>query len=302
MWDAVELRELRVFLTLADELHFGRTAERLGLTQSRVSQSLRELEHKLGTQLVHRTSRRVALTASGERFRTDAGAAYAQLTGVLRSSHRTAAEAIVTLRIGLFTAASGGPDLIAIIAAFETEHPGCEVQVAELPFLQRLDPLRRGDVDLIATRLPLAQPDIVIGPILSSEPRVLMVASDHQLAERDQVSVEELTAFTVVAAEDWLPPELADAFIPRVSPTGHPIGRYRPVRDVNELITLIARGKIVHPTIPSFAASFGHSNTVSVPISDMVRSQNALAWLRRNSDPLVQEFVQIARAHLAERG
>ncbi|HEV8206546.1 MAG TPA: LysR family transcriptional regulator, partial [Acidimicrobiia bacterium] len=71
----VELREIKVFLTLAEELHFGRTAERLGLTQSRVSQSLRSLERKLGEQLVRRTSRRVALTTPGERFRAEVGPA-----------------------------------------------------------------------------------------------------------------------------------------------------------------------------------------------------------------------------------
>ena len=62
MWRAVELRELRVFLVLAEELHFGRTADRLGLTQSRVSQSIRDLERKLGLHLAARTSRRVVLT------------------------------------------------------------------------------------------------------------------------------------------------------------------------------------------------------------------------------------------------
>jgi DNA-binding transcriptional LysR family regulator len=91
MWETIELREIRVFLTLAEELHFGRTAERLGLTQSRVSQSLRGLEHKLGEHLVHRTSRRVTLTPSGERFKAEAGAAYEQLAGVLRARTRLAA-------------------------------------------------------------------------------------------------------------------------------------------------------------------------------------------------------------------
>jgi DNA-binding transcriptional LysR family regulator len=71
MWQTVELRELRLFLTLAEERHFGRTAETLQLTPSRVSQSLRALEQKLGAQLVHRTSRRVQLTPFGERFLRD---------------------------------------------------------------------------------------------------------------------------------------------------------------------------------------------------------------------------------------
>ena len=62
MWSTVELREIRVFLMLAEELHFGRTAERLQLTSSRVSQILQDLETKLGGQLVYRTSRHVELT------------------------------------------------------------------------------------------------------------------------------------------------------------------------------------------------------------------------------------------------
>ena len=89
MWETIELREIRVFLALAEELHFGRAAERLGLTQSRVSQSLRELELKLGERLVHRTSRRVSLTAAGERFLAEVAPAHQRLIAVLEgASHR----------------------------------------------------------------------------------------------------------------------------------------------------------------------------------------------------------------------
>src|SRR5919197_5792 len=88
MWQTIELHELRVFLTLAEELHFGRSAERLLLTSSRVSQVLRQLEHKLGGQLVHRTSRRVALTPLGERFQTEVRAAYDGLARVLERAPR----------------------------------------------------------------------------------------------------------------------------------------------------------------------------------------------------------------------
>ena len=71
MWEHVELREVRVFLVLCDELHFGRTADRMHLSQTRVSQLVRLLERKLGAQLFERTSRRVALTPAG---RTQLGA------------------------------------------------------------------------------------------------------------------------------------------------------------------------------------------------------------------------------------
>src|SRR5215213_1306682 len=104
MWSAVELREIRVFVTLADELHFGRTAERLQVTPSRVSQTLRELEAKVGGQLFTRTSRRVALTPLGERFLAQVRPPYEELAGVLERTHAGNRGLDGTLRLGLLAA------------------------------------------------------------------------------------------------------------------------------------------------------------------------------------------------------
>src|SRR3954469_162930 len=106
MWETVELREIRVFLALAEELHFRRTADRLGLTQSRVSQSLRSLEHKLGLELVHRTSRRVTLSAAGERFRDEIDGVYGELIGALRRAHDIGLAVSGELRLGAHNAAA----------------------------------------------------------------------------------------------------------------------------------------------------------------------------------------------------
>ena len=92
MWETIELREIRVFLALAQVLHFGRAAEQLGVTQSRVSQSLRELEAKLGERLVDRTSRRVTLTAAGERFLAEVDPAHQRLSAVLKSASHDGSE------------------------------------------------------------------------------------------------------------------------------------------------------------------------------------------------------------------
>ena len=112
MWETIELRELRVFLALAEELHFGSTAARLGLTQSRVSQSLRELEHKVGGRLFHRTSRRVRLSPLGERFLAEVGPAYAALAHALEAAHLANRSLAGTLRLGLLVPMSGGPHLM----------------------------------------------------------------------------------------------------------------------------------------------------------------------------------------------
>src|SRR5215211_3405873 len=151
MWETIELREVRVFLTLAEELHFGRTAERLSLTPSRVSQSLRALEHKLGGRLVHRTSRRVELTAFGERFHREAGAAYEHLTGVLQRAHAANRSIHGTLRLYQFSGPASGPHLLSIVDRFEAHHPDCHVELGQLAQGDILGQLRRGEVDVITT-------------------------------------------------------------------------------------------------------------------------------------------------------
>jgi DNA-binding transcriptional LysR family regulator len=295
MWRAVELREVRVFLALAEQLHFGRAAERLGLTQSRVSQSLRGLELKLGERLVDRTSRRVELTAAGERFLAEVAPAYEGLAAVLRRASRAADEPRDTLRIALVTGASGGPRLLEIIRAFEAEHPGCRVEVKEMALADRFEALGEGGVDLMVSRLPLRQPDLVVGPVLSCERRVLGVAADHPLSELSEVSLEEIADHQVTDVSGMLPPELEEAFIPKHAPSGRPL-KFRRLEhhELSELITMIALGKIVHPTAPSFADHFAHPSIVYLPISDLPMWETALVWRPGEAGARAQAFLEVA--------
>src|SRR4051812_19573831 len=140
MWPTVELREIRVFLTLCEELHFGRTAERLHLTSSRVSQTIRELEAKLGRQLVDRTSRRVELTDFGERFRDEAGGAYERLVGVLQRAEAVQRAPSRPLQLGLFSD-PGASRIPRIVKAFEQAYPDWPVQALEVPLEDPFGPL-----------------------------------------------------------------------------------------------------------------------------------------------------------------
>ena len=296
MWETIDLRELRVFLTLAEELHFGRTAQRLSLTPSRVSQMLRALEHKLGAPLVHRTSRRVELTAFGERFHREAAAAYEHLSGVLQRAHAANRSLEGTLRVFQFSGPASGPHLLSIIDVFEGRHPESHVHLGQLQQDDILGQLRRGEADLITTWLPIEQPDVVIGPILNQEPRVLAVARDHPLAERSRLSVEEIADHPFALFAD-LPSELQEAWVPPRTPSGRVIQR-RSVqlqdRGLAELILRITRGEVVHLTIPSAAPYLG-PDIVYVPIDGMPPWRSALAWRRGATDPRVREFVRIAR-------
>lgn len=296
MWETVELREIRVFLALADELHFGHAAERLGLTQSRVSQSLRRLEHKLGGRLLDRSSRRVSLTPLGERFRADAGEAYGRLADVLRRTSSVNGRLTGTLRLGTFEPCSAGPHLLPIVEAFESRNPDCDVLVTEISHgADPLGLLRRGEVDLLAIRLPLDDPDVVVGPRLTREPRVLAVAANHPLAAREQVSLEDV-ADNFVTECAGVPKAIMEAFIPTHAPSGRPIRRIprSPVKPF-ELAALVARGKVVHPTVPSFASYFGQPGIGYVPIDGMAPLESALVWRRGRVDRRRGALVEVAR-------
>jgi DNA-binding transcriptional LysR family regulator len=296
MWQTIELREIRVFLTLTEELHFGRTAERLGLTQSRVSQTLRALERSLGDRLVDRTSRRVTLTPAGERLHAELNPAYLELLGVLERCARANQVVAGVVRLGIAHAGAINPGLLSVIDVFETRYPESTVQIVELPYRERHAPLRHGEVDLMVTRLPMDQPDLVVGPVVSREPRILAVARDHPLAVLDSVSVEDLAGYAVLDVADLGPKEIAIAWVPEKTPSGQPIRRLRvTARDFSDLVILIARGRIVHPTVASAASRFAHPNIVCLPIEDMPPSSTALAWRRGASNPRIRALVTVAR-------
>jgi DNA-binding transcriptional LysR family regulator len=299
MWEAIDLRELRVFLTLAEELHFGRTAERLRLTPSRVSQSVRRLEDKLGAQLVHRTSRRVELTSFGERFLAELAPVHGELARVLERAHAAAHNLEGTLRLGLFSGPAGGPHLVEIVDSFRAEHPECEVELVQLSWDDPLAPLRQGEVELMTCWLPLEQPDVVVGPVLTRQPRVVVIPRDHPFAERTGVSFDELADFAVPRFDGW-PPEVHEAMFPTRSPSGRTIPGVRmPAgqRGLLELAPRVARGDIVLPTVASAVPFMGidQYGLVSVPITGMAPARSALVWRRRARDRRLRELIRLAR-------
>jgi DNA-binding transcriptional LysR family regulator len=299
MRSTVEMGEIRVFLALADELHFGHTADRLGLTQSRVSQLLRSLETKLGEPLVRRTSRQVSLTPAGAHLLRELAPAYNDLLSALEHCRRASQQLEGVLHLGVTSASAVHPSLLGVIEAFEVEHPRCRVETAELPFRDRLGPLQRGEIELMVARLPLDEPQITVGPVVSIDPRVLAVAKDHPLAASATTTLDEIAQYQILDLADLYSRYTAEAYVPATTPAGHPLRRIRlDVADVSELVILIARGRIVQPTVASAASRFAHPNVVCIPIVDLPPSRTALAWRRRDSDPRLRAFIAIARQHL----
>src|ERR1700729_349192 len=145
MWRDVELRELRIFLVLADELHFGRTAERLGISQPGVSEAVRVLESRLGVKFFDRTSRRVRLTPAGEELRRKLAPALAALGRALTETSDLSGDIRGLLPIG-FVLTTEGPALSRLATAFRTRYPACEVRLQEVEAHHLYRPAAQGDV------------------------------------------------------------------------------------------------------------------------------------------------------------
>jgi DNA-binding transcriptional LysR family regulator len=298
MWETVELRELEIFLVLADELHFGRTAERLYISQSRVSQAVKTLESRVGGPLFERTSRHVRLTALGESMRAEVAPAYDQLRGAFQRARERATGITGTLRVGIYTPLNAGPHITAIVRAFNARHPACDFTFVHTGLDENpLSWLRTGRVDVLATRLPVDQPDITVGPVLSREPRVLLVSRDDPLAGRAAIDYDEIGDRPVSDLPNF-PRELMDAYIPPVTASGRRLRRVVS-RTTEEAMMRVAVGGQVHPTVSGWLDHHPHPQVVAIPIRDLPPSETGLAWLTAVRSPRVQAFAAAAAEVLA---
>jgi DNA-binding transcriptional LysR family regulator len=289
-----ELHELRIFLALADELHFGRAAQRLVLTPSRVSQVIRKLERSLGAPLFERTSRSVRLTAFGEQFLSSVRPAYEQLEEALAGMRELSADLAGSVRVG-FTATTDGPVLSQLTEAFQARHPGCRVSMHEVPVCDPYAALRTGEVDVVANWLAVRDADLIKGPAIAYYDRVLAVSRRHRLAGRASVSFEDLGEETIADPPSSFPAALADALFPLRTPSGRPIRRALVPRSPYEIMAHVARGEIVQLTMIDLA--FLQRNDVTLlPVRDLAPMALGLILARYRPNAGASALAEVARS------
>ncbi len=294
MWNAVELRELRIFLALAEELHFGRTAERLHISQPGVSEAVRSLEARIGARLVERTSRRVSLTLTGEELRSNLIPALAAVDRALAQASDHAASVAGRLRIG-FTSTTDGPPLHRLIDVFQSRHPGCQVTLLEVDSGDPYAAVRRGDVDVLVNWLAVDEPDLTAGPAIAIHDRLLVVARGHRLASRTSVPIEDLADEQVALLPPPFPAALYDAILPPRTPSGRPIARTQLVRSINEIAAHVAHGTIVHVTMTSVPV-FARGDAVLLPIQNLPPIALGLIWSTAGQNAKIRALAEAARS------
>jgi DNA-binding transcriptional LysR family regulator len=288
----VEQREIEIFLTLADELHFGRAAERLHVSTARVSQTVKKLEQRIGAPLFERTSRRVELTPIGRRLGDELRPAYQRIQDAIEEAVAAGRGVRGTLRVG-FVGAAAGKFVLEVAEAFQAEHPDCDVQFHEKQFGAGLGPLRAGEFDMLLATVPVfgaREADLTGGSVLFEESRLLAVSAGHPFARRPSVSFADLARTTILRTTPAVPDYWDHALVPQHMPDGRPVERGPSFGTVQEMLALVGAGFGTYP-VPAQAKGYHPRPDVAyVPIHNAPPHQWRLIWLSAAETAKIRAF------------
>ncbi|WP_413105087.1 LysR family transcriptional regulator [Streptomyces sp. Inha503] len=279
----MELRMLRYFVAVAEELHFGRAAVRLHMSQPPLSRAIKQLETELGAALFRRSSAGVTLTPVGAVLLDEARAL---LDHADRVRVRVAAAAgTASLTVGIL-GDSTDPDATRLAGAYHRRHPGVEVHIRETDLTDPTCGLRAGLVDIALTRGPFDETGLTVHE-LRADPVGALLRADDPLARRDSVKVADL------ADRRWfLFPEGTDPGWQSYWSGGEP--REGPVvRGVQECRQAVLWNGTVGMTLVDHEPPDG---LTVVPLIDMEPSRVVVAWNEADTNPLIRSFAEIATA------
>ncbi|MFD9705237.1 LysR family transcriptional regulator [Lentzea sp. NPDC059081] len=273
----METRELRYFVAVAEELHFGRAADRLGIAQPPLSRTIAQLEHRLGVDLLVRTSRRVSLTDAGATLLAEARAI---LGAVAAAERRTRAAATARPSLVLVAKAAGAGEVLAkLLDAYAAEPGAVPVELLLVESNVR-GPLLDGRADVALLHQPY---DLTTGldvEVLSTEGQVAVMPSAHPLARASRLTVAEVTALPELAR--WPGPD-----------GSYPDGPGVEVRTIAQLLQTIALGRAV-AVLPEIIRGGLLEGLVAVPLVDAQEVTTVIAWPPHSRSRALADLVRVA--------
>ncbi|MFE9103850.1 LysR family transcriptional regulator [Actinomadura geliboluensis] len=290
----LERHEIESFLTLAEELHFGRTAGRLRVSTSRISQTIAKLERRAGVALFDRTSRRVELTPAGRRLYDDLRPAWERVTAAFEEVMETG-RGLTGLLHAAFTDAAGGQLLAGAAELFRRRLPDTDVRLREARPGDLVPWLRDGEIDIGLGCLPVDEPGIAAGPVLVSEARMLAVPAGHPFARRTSVSLEDLARVAVLRYPDTVSASLRHDRSPAATPSGRPIAPGPAVATFGEMLTLIGAGAGVFPVGAHVRRYHARPDVAYVPFDDAPPIDWGLLWRTGGETARVRAFAEAAQ-------
>ncbi|MBA2768852.1 MAG: LysR family transcriptional regulator [Sporichthyaceae bacterium] len=287
----MDIRQLRSFLVLAEELHFGRAAARLHIAQPALSQQLKSMERELGLRLVDRTNRHVALTDAGERLVLEGGAAVERFDSAMATMARVRTGEVGRLALGV----SPGVDpvilqqLLSVAAAVDSEvHP------RSMSSTQAFTGLQRHELDAALVHAAPDQPGISHIVLVRDELGVALPSS-HLLARKRSVRVTDVNGEPIIWLARRNDPVVHDSVIDPLVVAGYRPGRVRETPNVQTSLSMVAAGLGISLKL-RHEVTRGHIGVVWRPFKDVDSSvPTTLAWRRGDDAPLLRRLVRAAR-------
>lgn len=280
------LQELECFAVLVHQLHFGRTAERLGVSQGRVSQLIKRLESRVGAPVFRRTSRRVELTGLGRELAEQVVPAFERL----REGYDTARARAATarpLRLG-FQCAVYQP-VARVIASL----PEGAAQLVELPWADPFSLLARGEVDLAIVLAPCREPGLEVLMEFSRQPVYVAVSAAQRLGGTDGLSADELAALPLIEPRGPAPEYWRRVHAPRRTPSGRQLSYAAGAATIQEGLSMVAGTRQGLLVCERSTAYVQRPDIRFLPVPELERTSLEVVRNERRPHPLAAGFVEL---------
>ncbi|NBD12029.1 MULTISPECIES: LysR substrate-binding domain-containing protein [Corallococcus] len=297
----MELRHLRYFVAVAEELGFTRAARRLHIAQPPLSQQIRKFEAELGGALFERMGRTVVLTKLGRDLLPEARQL---LESAMRFQERAARQARGeqgALMLALISSFAT-PRFTAMLRAFQKKAPDVHIELSNHPSAWQLEALERGTLDVGILRPRERMPPNVVFQLLRRERLRLAVPSRHPFAKRKSVPWTELRGEPLILVEAGVaPPDYYAAFFERLRDAGVEPSVRQSVQNVATKIWFVSAGLGIAP-LPHTPDTEHHSGVVFIDLpADAPVTDTVIAWRKSGGTPALLRFVEFARESFAAR-
>ena len=289
----MEFRQLRYFVTIAQELHFGRAAERLDITQPALSKQIRVLEQELQIELFTRTKRSVKLTPAGKVFFVEAQQLLERAENAIALARSTASGEVGRLTIG-FTATATYTVLPKLIRRFRSRYPQVEIETIELSTEAQVTAIDREEIDIGFLHPPVDTRGLELRSLLSEE-FVAVLPREHPLASKKSLSLSDLKQEHFILHSRAEGPHLYDEFLKLCHQAGFE-PKIKAVKKANShqsRICFVAAG-IGVTFVPAGLQNAIASDLICIPMIDVpLKLEFAVVWRSKTGlSPVVQKFIE----------
>ena len=295
----MELRHLRYFVTLAEELHFGRAAEKLHIAQPPLSQQIRHLETELGFELFHRTKRSVQLTEAGQIFLIEAQQILKQLEQAIQLGRQTSRGELGQLVVGFISSAAYNI-LPYILRTFRTRVPQVRLDLHELTTREQLQQLQEGKIDVGFLRPPVEEDTFFCYEEVFAESLIVALPENHPqvnqpLLNQSLVNLQSLAMEPFILFPRSLAPGLYDLIISLCHQADFSPKVTQEAIQMQTIVSLVAGGMGV-AIVPESLQNLQRTGVVYRNIESGTPKVTIVAiWRKQESSPIVKRFLEIVR-------